>query len=313
MAKFNDTVEATLKAYFEAGDMPTAAQFAEWITAIQAGIDEHTHVGISAGDGLQALGSVAGPLTLVIANTGLRILDTGGDHYLRIVPGSDLSGNRTLTITTGDAHRTLILGGNPTLDNWFDQNVKQAATPEFAGVTIGAKPVSMVRIAETILGAPAASITFAAIPGTYRSLYLLAQLRTDRAAEYDYPELQFNADAGNNYDQLILAVDGTPNVVAGPNRAGSFTAGICEAANSRANNFSPLHVKIDGYALADREKWILSHSAAFGDVSADADMFGYAPTWGRWRSVAAITQIVIVPSTGPNWVAGSRATLYGVL
>ena len=52
MAKFDDTVIATLKAYFETGDAPTAAQFAEWIDAIHAGIQEHTHpVGaVSGGD-----------------------------------------------------------------------------------------------------------------------------------------------------------------------------------------------------------------------------------------------------------------------
>lgn len=50
MSKFTDTIKAALKAYFETGDTPTEAQFAEWIDAIQAGIQEHDHAGVGGGD-----------------------------------------------------------------------------------------------------------------------------------------------------------------------------------------------------------------------------------------------------------------------
>jgi hypothetical protein len=43
MAKFTDTIIAALKAYFETGDAPTAAQFAELIDDIHAGFEEHEH------------------------------------------------------------------------------------------------------------------------------------------------------------------------------------------------------------------------------------------------------------------------------
>lgn len=43
MSKFTDAIKAGLKAYFETGDTPTEAQFAEWIDAIQDGIQEHLH------------------------------------------------------------------------------------------------------------------------------------------------------------------------------------------------------------------------------------------------------------------------------
>lgn len=52
---------------------------------------------------------------LTFPNTGLHILDTNGSHDLIIAPGSDLTADRTLTITTGDASRTLTLSGNATL------------------------------------------------------------------------------------------------------------------------------------------------------------------------------------------------------
>jgi hypothetical protein len=57
--------------------------------------------------------------TVNVAGSGtagiLGLKDTNGSHYLNITPGSDLSANRTLTITTGDAARTLTLSGDATL------------------------------------------------------------------------------------------------------------------------------------------------------------------------------------------------------
>ncbi|EKD64930.1 MAG: hypothetical protein ACD_50C00236G0001, partial [uncultured bacterium] len=70
-------------------------------------------------------------------NTGLHILDTNASHDLIVAPGSDLLADRTLTLTTGDADRTITLQGNPTLNDWFDQSVKTTAAPIFATVDTG--------------------------------------------------------------------------------------------------------------------------------------------------------------------------------
>lgn len=90
-----------------------------------------------------------------IANTGLKVLDTDASHVLSIVPGSNITANRTLTLTTGDAARTITLSGDPTLADWFDQSVKVAATPTFGATTITG--------ALTISGASAGQVVF---PGT---------------------------------------------------------------------------------------------------------------------------------------------------
>lgn len=71
-----------------------------------------------------------------LPNTGLHILDTNDSHDLIIAPGSDITADRILTFTTGDAARTITLNGNPTLNNWFDQDVRIAASPTFAGATL---------------------------------------------------------------------------------------------------------------------------------------------------------------------------------
>lgn len=56
---------------------------------------------------------------------------TDASHDLIISPGSNLTGDKTLTITTGDANRTITFTGNPTLADWFDQPVKQASNVIF--------------------------------------------------------------------------------------------------------------------------------------------------------------------------------------
>jgi len=92
--------------------------------------------------------------TSTFTNSGLRVLDTNASHYLAITPGSDLTANRTLTVTTGDAARTVTINGNPTLNDWFDQSVKTTAGPTFAslyvtpgtGVGIGIAPSSSYNI-----------------------------------------------------------------------------------------------------------------------------------------------------------------------
>lgn len=67
-------------------------------------------------------------------NVGL--VDTNATHYLRMACGSDLTADRILTFTTGDAARTITLSGNPTLNDWFDQAVKAASSPTFVGPSI---------------------------------------------------------------------------------------------------------------------------------------------------------------------------------
>jgi hypothetical protein len=65
--------------------------------------------------------------------------DTDASHNLTLAAGSNLTANRTLTLTTGDASRTITINGNTVLNDWFDQAVKTTSAPSFAGVTLNGK------------------------------------------------------------------------------------------------------------------------------------------------------------------------------
>lgn len=59
--------------------------------------------------------AVAIPTNLTLSNTGLHLFDTDASHDLIIKPGSNLTADRTLTLTTGDTDRTLTLTANSSI------------------------------------------------------------------------------------------------------------------------------------------------------------------------------------------------------
>lgn len=123
------------------------------------------------GDGTWATPAGGGDLSdgdtlttgLTFPNTGLHILDTNASHDLIVAPGSDLTADRTLTITTGDANRTITLSGDTTLSgtNTGDQtitltgDVTGTGTGSFAA-TIAANAVTFAKMqavsADILLG-----------------------------------------------------------------------------------------------------------------------------------------------------------------
>ena len=77
------------------------------LTILPAAGDVGSGGGVNDGDTLTT--------GLTFPNTGLHILDTNATHDLIVTPGSNLTADRTLTVTTGDADRTLTLSGDTTL------------------------------------------------------------------------------------------------------------------------------------------------------------------------------------------------------
>ena len=109
-----------------ATDLPagTASILANTVT-LEAGANDYTlAVGAASGAHTLTIPAVGGNRSFAFideaqtfsavqtfANAGLHILDTNASHDLIITPGSDLTADHTLTITTGDADRTITLGG----------------------------------------------------------------------------------------------------------------------------------------------------------------------------------------------------------
>ena len=70
-------------------------------------------------------------------NTGLKILDTDASHYLTVKPGSNLTANRTLTVTSGDADRTLDISAANTTISSFATTLLDDTSASVARSTLG--------------------------------------------------------------------------------------------------------------------------------------------------------------------------------
>jgi len=130
----------------DASAFATASQGALADTAMQPGDDAAdlgSDAAIPAGYALRADGAGgaawedAGDLSdgdtlttgLTFPVAGLHILDTNASHDLILSPGSDLTEDRTLTLTTGDSDRTLTIGASASVSgsNTGDQDLSGKA------------------------------------------------------------------------------------------------------------------------------------------------------------------------------------------
>jgi hypothetical protein len=172
------------------------------------------------------------------------------------------------------------------------------------------KPAGMVLIADSTLGADAASFDITGIPGTYKHLQIVASLRsTKSAATFDAVRIRFNNDSGTNYQNAIqYAVDGLDEMVEENAATGGYTEAM--AASSPAGSFAACTVWIPDYAsTVTTYKNFTSTSGGLKDVTAPH----IVDAGGSWNSGGtAITRITLTPGTGPNFLAGSRVTVYAL-
>lgn len=82
---------------------------------IQTLLDDLTAAAARTTLGAAASGANTDLTSVYLSNTGLKVKDTNASHGLSIVPGSNITADRTLTVTTGDADRTLTLAGDATV------------------------------------------------------------------------------------------------------------------------------------------------------------------------------------------------------
>ncbi len=81
-----------------------------------------------------------------LPNTGLHLLDTDASHDLIVKPGSNLSADRTLTVTTGDADRTLDISAGSVTISAFGASLLDDTTAADARSTLGAVGAALTPI-----------------------------------------------------------------------------------------------------------------------------------------------------------------------
>lgn len=169
-------------------------------------------------------------------------------------------------------------------------------------------PSTYKLISSNVLSSSAASVTFSAIPSTFRDLVLRASAR-DAAAAVDTTGflVAYNTDTtftANSFTRVYAA--GTTAYSDNGTASGniSYQAG----ATATANTFGSSEIYIPSYT-ASQNKPVLNFSVAETNSATSARVAAFA---GLWRNTAAITTITITPFSGGNFAAGSSFYLYGL-
>lgn len=209
------------------------------------------------------------------------------------------------TFKSGTAPHTILQQG------YVTNVISVSWPPVFArGPAPSTSGGGLVQIAQTILAAPAASVTFSSIPGIYSALLLLAVCRASDAATQENVLLQVNGDTGANYDfSNVQGAGNTTSAVSSAAQTNSFV-GRMSANTATANTLGQLAIQFVNYAGTGINKSWVSN---YGCVNVQGTIAGYVSgqAFSHWRNTGPITQITLFDQGGGNFVAPSTFTLYG--
>ena len=197
--------------------------------------------------------------------------------------------------------------------------VNNAATPELeliddsGTVTTfgsGGGSSSMVFLAETTLGSSQSNIQFSSISSSYQSLFIVGDLRSDRAATVpEEPRVRVGnstVDTGANYN-FQRRYYGTANNDINTSGGTYVDGGVVAGAGAVSNSFGYFTLRISNYANTSYHKNMKIESGLM-----QSSNFYQCQTVARWASTSAIDVVQVYPGNGPNWVAGTHLALYGI-
>lgn len=167
---------------------------------------------------------------------------------------------------------------------------------------------SISQVADSLLTVDTATFDFAGIAATFLHLRLIINARMTGAVTVGTINLTLNNDSGANYDWEVVFGSAATATATGAAAAAFIVVGDTTGASGAASRAGAQDVMIPNYAQTTFMKHVVSDSHVVRGT-ATTDFFG-EQYGGLWRNTAAVNRITLTPSSG-NWLAGSRATLYG--
>jgi hypothetical protein len=167
---------------------------------------------------------------------------------------------------------------------------------------------ALALIQEVVTAALQASVTFSAIPSTYRDLVVAIRGRGTVAASNTTVLMQFNADTANNYDFEDAHWFGAGTNFTQTPATTSIVLGFLAGATAPAGNASGFSGEIFDYRGTTFFKEVLAtHTAMLGTA---ANTIGGGIFHGQWRSTAAINALKVFLTSGA-FANNSVVSLYG--
>lgn len=182
-----------------------------------------------------------------------------------------------------------------------------------ADVSVSASSGGLVVLYDRTLAVAAPTLDTGAggIASGYKTLFILALVRSDKAARTDVAYLVFNNDTGANYDRAYLDSNlGSPTSGVALAGSGGVAIGI-PAASATASYPAVWRFLLPAYDQTTFYK--------LGELTGGTVTQLTSPNWYQaaietfaWRNTAAVTRIALAASSGNNLVAGSRLLIYGM-
>jgi hypothetical protein len=168
----------------------------------------------------------------------------------------------------------------------------------------------LVVLADETKAAAQPSFDFAGLPGGHSGLLIAWSGRSSAAATTDIVLARFNADAGNNYDRQRRENSAPTTLTEVQNLAGAVAlVGNLPGDSATAGWAGAGEITIPNYAGTVFHKLVRSKSIARTGAAPNVDL---GDQGAIWRSTAAIERVTLTLNTGPNWMIGSRCTIYGL-
>lgn len=225
---------------------------------------------------------------------------TAVGHSAGVAVGHDSS---AFDFTTSRTHEALITSGSGA-----------HGLPSAAWLTS-----QLAQIAQTVIAGATGTITFAAIPATYRHLLLVVHGKSsDTTSDHTDVGVQVNGDSTNSYTwcEWSMTTESGSMVTAANYSNGTFWPWVIKIAGSNAavgvSDAGGGWVLFPGYASTAFAKPYVSQSG-FGNSGSGSNLLGVRSGWGWYgpAAVAAISQLVLTASAG-NFMTGTVASLYGI-
>lgn len=169
----------------------------------------------------------------------------------------------------------------------------------------------LVLLFDSVLGAPAATIDTGAngIAAGHRDLRILIRAASSGGGGIDTIGISFNSDASANQYGSFTNTQGSTNAAGG----GAAAIAILRLSLVPGNTATPASTLglIDGTVMGYTDAFPKTFAFTFGAMVTAGTNHQSGAGMIHWANTAAITRIALSLGTGPNFITGSRMSVYG--